>query len=229
MALLKNKKQTLTPAEIRQKEIEAEEKKQEALAKMSEDDVPLNFQKLEIIEARLAVLGKQYNKLTPLVQEEIRTTGGFNGKYCRLQQKIDGELRALRKKQEEIKTTIHKANEPATDPVRAVLDKYRLAEVHNRQIKLLASVIKEIEDLMISIQKIDDLAIPQPFVLKRNRQPDLASLQSLRFNYEQELKYLRPMTEETKKAEMAAAVATVAKMMAKVQEEKTLDSEFNVM
>lgn len=228
MALLKNKKQTLTPAEIRQKEIEAEKKKQEALAKMSEDDVPLNFQKLEIIEAKIAVLGKQYNRLTPLVQEEIRT-GGFNGKYCRLQQKIEGKLRALRKKQEEIKATIHKANEPATDPVKAVLEKYKWAEVHNKRIKLIGTVIRDIEDLMATIQEIDRLEIPRPFTPKTEHREDIISLGALRQNFALELSHLPPMTEETKKAEVAEAVNIVTKMMAKAQEEKSLVSELSAI
>ncbi len=229
MALLKNKQQTLTPAEVRQKEIEAEEGRREALAKMSIDDVPLNFQKLEIIEAKIAILGKRYNEISPLVQEEIKKTGSFNGKYSKLQQKIDGEINVLRKKQTELRKTIYDANEPATDPVKAVLEKYKWAEVHNKRIKLIGTVIRDIEDLMATIQEIDRLEIPRPFTPKTEHREDIISLGALRQNFALELSHLPPMTEETKKAEVAEAVNIVTKMMAKAQEEKSLVSELSAI
>ena len=203
-------------------ELKAQEARQAAeeitrgLASMNPDGVPLNFQKLEIIEAKIRSLEKKRGEMVPKLSEDARII---------FQRKIGEELKILERKRAEIRTAIYNSGEPAADPVKAVLEKYEWMEVHNLRRRKIAAVIKGIEDLIPVLEELDQLWIPVPYTCRKDRRQDLNCLMSIHFNYSKEFGQMQPMTEASKRAEIAEAAAQVAELMVKVQKAKELEAD----
>lgn len=236
---LGKKKERLTQAErleqerkeklvaYQQKLNEVQDELRAELAKLNPDDYLLNFQKLDIIDARIAMLRKKENELIPLVAEEVRERRNHNGKYFQLQKRVSAELKAAENERDRIRKTISANGEPDTDPIKKVTEKYRAMEAYNRRRSLLASTIKSLEGLMSAIQEIDRLWIPATHCPKKDRSQDLANISSLHYNYYLEYSQMRPMTTEQRDQEISAAAAQVAELMTKAQEEKKMAAEIS--
>jgi len=135
-----------------------------------------------------------------------------------LLQKTMKRIKDLQSERDKLRDVLHQRGEPDYDPVEAVRQKYAARDLHNRRIDLLkkmCNLLTVLNDAYIDLQIIERPTMP--------RTPDGVPLHldpifvNFKWNLEQQLVRLTPMTQEGFNTELKAAEELFERLRAKAE------------
>lgn len=143
-----------------------------------------------------------------------------------LLQKTMKRIKDLQSERDKLRDVLHQRGEPDYDPVEAVRQKYAARDLHNRRIDLLkkmCNLLTVLNDAYIDLQIIERPTMP--------RTPDGVPLHldpifvNFKWNLEQQLVRLTPMTQEGFNTELKAAEELFERLRAKAEAHEKASKE----